>query len=796
MGDPTLISTTPPPAWSLWVGDLGRVSILAATALFAISVLGWLFAADNPRWRRVADWSFGLGALGVFTAFISLGALFVGNRFEFEYVWGHSDIANAIPYRIAGIWSGQEGSFLLWVTGASIFGLLARRGVGDYKRWFTIFYATFLGSICGILAYETPFAHSVFEGHIVVPQNGVGLSPSLQNYWVTIHPPTIFMGFASLTVLFALAMAAMAKRDYETWIPIVRPWAILSATLVGVGLCMGGFWAYETLGWGGFWMWDPVENVSFVPWCLVLAFVHGIIVQTTRKRWHISNLLLGALPFLAFVYGTFLTRSGFLANASVHSFAEMNGSALWVLVGVLFLATFGFLGLWLVRLKQARGDTQAPQATGFHREGFYRYGAILLSAMGLAALIGMSVPLFMALAGKDPKVVEEPLYHMVVPWIFVPLMLVMAAAPFATWRGLGGKEFFRRIYNVLCITVGLAGLLLVGLRLSPLAKIADLAPIINFPMGIKANGLAWLVLLGCICLFVVVANAWRMVEMARGAKLGLGSFVSHIGIAVLMTGLILSRGFERHGETVVMKDHPGRTLNYAISYKGMTSDLYDRNNKLEFEVHDPHDGKLLFVASPGLYYVRTPGGEENPMVWPFIKRAAGHDVYFTLRPPQTEGSAPIEFQPGETKQIGGLMITYEKMTREGEPGVPGTKFGAQLKVVSDQETFAANPTMEIVESGGVQPHPASIDPLFSLAMIGMNAGKQSVTLQMQLTSPMYPIEIYHKPFTSFVWGGTAIMMVGGFMSALYRRPRRKTPEAAEEREETETVEEREPVGVA
>lgn len=796
MGDPTLISTTPPPAWSLWVGDVGRASILLATAFFAVSVLAWLFGASHPKWRRAADWAFGLGSLGLFSAFGSLAALFVANRFEFEYVWGHSDLANAIPYRIAGIWSGQEGSFLLWATGAAIFGLLARRGVGEYKRWFTVVYASFLGAICGILAYETPFAHNLFEGQIVVPENGVGLSPSLQNYWVTIHPPTIFLGFASLTVLFALAIAAMAKKDYETWIPIVRPWAILSTTLVGVGLCMGGFWAYETLGWGGFWMWDPVENVSFVPWCLGLAFVHGIFVQSARKRWQISNLLLGALPFLAFAYGTFLTRSGFLANASVHSFAEMNRSALWVLVGVVGLATLGFLGLWLVRLFQARPDEQAAQAKGFHREGFYRFGAILLCAMGLAALIGMSVPLFMALAGNDPKTVEEPVYHMVLPWVFVPLMLVMAVAPFATWRGLGGKEFTRRIYNVLCITIGLAGLLLVGLRLSPLARIADLAPIINFPMGIKAVGLAWLVFLGCLCLFVVVANVWRLVEMRRGAKLGLGSFVSHIGVAVLVAGLILSRGFERHGETVIMQDHPGRTLAYSISYKGMTSDLYDRDNKVEFEVRDPHDGKLLFVASPGLYYVRTPGGEENPMVWPFIKRSAGHDVYFTLQPPQTEGSAPIQFKPGETKQIGGMAITYEKMVREGEPGVPGTTFGAQLKIDTGEKTMQVRPHMELTESGGVQPHPASIDPLFALAMVGMDAGTQSVTLQLQLTSPMYPIEIYHKPFTSFVWAGTGVMMIGGFMSALYRRPKRTPTKEAEEFDRSETVDDREPVGVA
>lgn len=801
MDDLAPMSSFDPPQWSLMLGDMGRALVILTTVVFALALVASALGAKN----RVADlagrYLFIFGALGILGIFTILGSLFVNNRFEFEYVWGHADTTNSIPYRIAGIWSGQQGSFLLWGLCAAVFGVIVAHGAGKFRRWFTIIYSAFLGSITGILAYESPFRLNMMNGKPFTPEEGVGLAPSLQNYWVIIHPPTIFLGFGSLTAVFALAFAALALRDYEGWIPVVRPWSIVSTTLVGLGLCMGGFWAYETLGWGGFWMWDPVENVSFVPWCFMAAFVHGVLVQSVRKRWQFTNLILAGLPFLAFMYGTFLTRSGVLADASVHSFAEMDRSALKILMGLMIIMVTGFMGMWIWRLVQDRkANAAVDDSHGWNRESFYRTSILLLMGLGTATLIGMSVPLIMALQGQKPKVVEERLYHSVVPWMFVPIMIVLAIAPFVSWRGMKGSDLFKRFYTIFCITIGLTGTLMLGLVATPLGKIADLTKMTAFPGGLEVKGLGWILFLVSVCILAIVGNIWRILELRKAQKLGWGAFVSHMGLCILMAGLIISRGFERHGEAVVMENHPGQLLTYTVKYKGMTSTLMDRNNKILFDVYDAHGGtKPLFTIAPGYYNVPGENGMSNPMVWPDIKHFAFHDFYFTLNPPQTESSDPISFEKGESKTIGGAVFTFLGMDRQGEAGVAGTRFGARFKVSFNGTTKEIMPQMELGMDGPPVNHDADLDDTVKVGLTSMNAASGGATIQLSTGSLMYPVEVYHKPLTILVWLGTGIMTLGGFMSALYRRNRRVKPgDSADHGESTEKPKSKtkEPVGVS
>lgn len=750
---------------------MGRWAVVLAAVLFVAAILFWIRAPRSEKLEKLGRWTFAGGCLSLFASFASLAALFIGNRFEYEYVWGHADSLNTVPYRIAGIWSGQQGSFLLWACSAAVFGLLAASRVGLYRRWFTVAYAVFLGSIAGILIFESPFNLIRSEGQIVVPAEGVGLAPSLQNYWVTIHPPTIFLGFGSLTVLFALAFAALCVRNYDAWVPIVRSWAIVSLTLVGVGLCMGGFWAYETLGWGGFWMWDPVENVSFVPWCLTAALVHGLIVQTTKKKWKMGNLLMGGLPFISFVYGTFLTRSGLLADASVHSFAEMDRSALKLLIGVAALTTGAFAVMWFARTAQFKREAEEvePSARGVRREGFYLAGVILLIAMGLATAIGMSVPFFLALAGKPAKVVEENLYHQVLPFVFVPLMIIMAVAPFVGWRMQPMREVLGKAYTIACLAIGVTGLALLAAVTTPYSQVLGLGGTSKFPGGMEVKALPWFLTLVGLCAFVIIANLWRMIEVGRRSKLGFSPFLAHIGVGVLMAGLIISRAFEQHDETVVMQDHPGQVLNYGVVLKGMTSNKHDRNNAVKLDFVDPKDpSNVLFTATPGLYYVVQQNGEENPMVWPHIERHSLFDTYVTIHPPQTQASEDIPLEVGREAIFSGIKILYKKMVMEGSAGSAGTKFAAELEITSNEGTKTVRPKLELASTGAVQ-HPADIDDALKIALVSMNAADRSVVLQVQLASPMYPVEVFHKPMTALVWIGTGLMTLAGFLAAAYRR---------------------------
>lgn len=767
-----------PPEWSLTVGYLGRGCIFLAIALFMAAAICWLLTPKYAYLRSVAARSFTVGCVSLFGAFTALATLFIDTRLEYTYVYDHGDAANTIPYRVAGIWAGQQGSFLLWACCSALFGLLAVRGTGLLRRWFTITYSGFLLALSSILAYESPFGLNRIDGQPFVPKSGVGLTPALQNYWVTIHPPTIFLGFGSLTVLAAYAFSAMATNKPREWVAMVRPWALISLTVTGVGLCMGGFWAYETLGWGGFWGWDPVENVSFVPWIFSAAFVHGIMVQITKKVWVPANLLLGGLPFLLFVYGTFLTRSGVLNETSVHSFANMDHIALKLLLGFMGISTIVFLGMWFWRAPQYAREFKPQEVPprGLHREALFRLGALLMAGLGLGAAIGMSWPMFMAMGGQKPKVVEPGLYHHTLIWLYIPLMIAMTLGPLVAWRGMGAKEFTNRLWGVFCVTVGAVGVMMMIVARTPEIRQLSVDNFIQFPFGMKVGVMPWILFLTSLSVFVAVANIWRICELIRRSRMSAAAFLAHVGVAVLMAGLIISQGFEQKQEITVQEGSHAVGLGYFVSYKGMSGDTLDRNNKVLFDVQN---GNEKWTASPGLYY--TDGGEEGlrPMVWPHIQPHPFYDIYFALQPPSNELGVATQLAPGETKSLNGYKVTYVKLTQEGEPGKPGTKWGALLKVDDGRGVKDVNPKM-ILGQGDFNEVPAPVNDSTLITMRGMQAGQHSVTFQLLSAKPYYPITMFFKPLTILVWAGTGILAFAGLLSAFYRRVRRVPDGVAEE----------------
>lgn len=762
------------PQWSLWVGMLGRGLIVASIVSFVLSL-----AASFLRPGKLSTGAFVAGCFSLLGSFVTLATLFVADRFEFLYVYQHAQRDNEAYYKIAGIWSGQQGSFLLWACCSAVFGLLALRGTGDYRRWFVATYSAFLGSVAGILAYETPFGLQLIHGKAYVPPDGVGLVPSLQNYWVVIHPPTIFLGFGLLTVLFAYAVAALVSTSYDDWAPRARPWSILSIVLLGLGLCMGGFWAYETLGWGGFWKWDPVENVSFVPWCLTVALTHGLIVQVTRRKWMISNLLLAGLPFLSFVYGTFLTRAGFLDGVSVHSFAQMDRTAHKVLLGFCLTSVIGFASLWTLRAVKSR--SAHPKVGWNDREQAYRMGNILLVLMALATAIGTSVPLFQVMSNQPAKVVEEPVYHGVLVWFMVPILVLMAVGPFLAWRKLTLRELAARLTNILSLTLGVVGFTVLAMKHPTYGIQHDPSERVATPFG-PVPAFPWITGLFGLCAFVVVANSWRLVELWKRSKPSAGAFLSHCGVAIAMAGLIVSRGLERKQEVLLQEGVPSSALEYFLTFKKLGDQLFDKDNKAEFEVAGR--GGEKFVARPGLYYTQQ-GQEVKPMVWPHIERRFTHDLYFTLHPPSFEAGEPLTLKPGETRdyevpdfalnRMLKYKIHFDKLDRTGEAGASGTRFVAILRFTDEEgHVTTVAPHMELAEEGVQQP-PALLNADYFVRLERMEASDKSIEIQMGFTKPLYPIEFYYKPLTGLVWLGTGILTLGGLTSAFARRRRGSLP---------------------
>lgn len=763
--------------WSLAVGLIGRGFVWLAILCCALAA--WLALRDQrePLWRRL----FGIGSVGFLGAFGCLASLFLTHQFQYSYVVSHSALDHELQYLIAGVWSGQQGSFLLWGLLSAVVGFFAVRGTGPYRRWFTFAYALFLAGIAAILSIESPFELiGMVNGKQLVPLDGSGMAPSLLNYWVVIHPPTIFTGFAALTVMFAYAVAALMHRDVVDWIPRVRPWAILSASLLGLGLCMGGFWAYETLNWGGFWMWDPVENTSFVPWCLLLAFVHGMFVQQAKKKWHLWNVLFAAAPFLSFLYGTFMTRSGFLGDTSVHSFAEMDGRALWILIALGGSAVVGFLVAFFANSKAIRAalpNASGSSASLLSREYFYGAGAWMFYAFAFMTAFGMSVPLVQSIFKQEPKVVEEALYHQFLSWVFVPMMLAMAVAPFLNWNGLSFRELFSRITNCIAISIGIIGVLLLWMKSSGFHAPGPDETIHWFDIGgldVHAPKVTWVLFLTGLCLFVAVGSFWRMMESIKKSKQTVGAMLAHFGLGLTLLGLVFSRGFEVKRDVLLHPSEKPAAFGYELTNEGQTRKFGDRNNKMKVRAESLDDA---FTATPGLYFIEGRDGEPQPMMWPSIISRGLMDYYFTLGPPLFEATDPTSFVLSndpvtnpDTKAHKDVVLMYTGYEVQGsilEDGI--SMLTAKMTAATATETFQIEPA--IIVRAGERPVPveARIGDEYKVILHSMNANDHSIIVTLEYVQPAYPMQVFFKPLTLFIWLGVGIMTLGGLLSALVRR---------------------------
>jgi cytochrome c-type biogenesis protein CcmF len=295
-----------------------------------------------------------------FTFSIVLSSVLLMSRllshdFRVSYVASYSGRDLPVYYLFSTFWAGQEGSFLLWLFWGSLIGLFVLKSAKEQEAPVMIVnVASFIG-IVAILVKQSPFRFLA-----ETPADGQGLNPLLQDPWMVIHPPVMFAGFASLSVPFAFAIAALWRKRWDGWVIRAMPWALFTFITLGTAILMGGYWAYKTLGWGGYWGWDPVENTSLVPWLFTAALVHGMFLQKARPRHRKVNLVLAVLAYACILYGTFLTRSGVLADFSVHSFVDL-GITGW-LVGLITVFLGGGAALLAWRWRQIPGEAADPNA--------------------------------------------------------------------------------------------------------------------------------------------------------------------------------------------------------------------------------------------------------------------------------------------------------------------------------------------------------------------------------------------------------------------------------------------------
>src|ERR671934_379056 len=414
--------------------DLGRAALVTAFLLLVYACVGGSLAAWRRRRRLAASAQNALVAAfaaSAVAAAVLLAAL-ARHDFSFRYVADHTSKELPLGYTLTAFWGGQEGSLLLWLLvlcGYSATAVLVTRRVArDLLAW-TVPVLAFVGVFFSFMLVfvSSPFATQV------APADGAGLNPSLQNPYMAIHPPPLYLGYVGLTVPFAFAMGALlARRTDERWIVATRRWTLSAWTFLGIGQLLGAHWAYVEIGWGGYYAWDPVENAALMPWLAATAFLHSVMIQEKRGMLKVWNVLLVILAFGLSLFGTFLTRSG-VVN-SIHSFTQ--GSIGPWFLGFIVAAVAFAVGMILYRLPMLRARTKLESVAS--REAAFLYNHLLPVAFTLTVLWGLAFPLLSEAVRGEQITVGAPYYNFFLRIFGLPLLLLMGLGPLAP-----GKNRYR-----------------------------------------------------------------------------------------------------------------------------------------------------------------------------------------------------------------------------------------------------------------------------------------------------------------------------------------------------------------
>ncbi len=640
------------------IPTLGHWLILLAIGACLFNVGATVFAyraADRNKWLEVAhNAAFASWAL-VASACALLITAFLTDNFGLAYVFQNSSRAQPIPFKISALWGGQGGSLLLWTFVLACYGWAVsaggRRSGSELSPAATSVICATTLFFAGLVAFmANPF--TVIDG--AVPADGNGMNPLLQNYWMQIHPPTLYTGYVGCTVPFAFAVSALLHRRFDAqWVAVIRKWVLFTWIILTVGIVLGGVWAYETLGWGGYWAWDPVENASLMPWLAATAFLHSIMLQARRgllKNW---NIALVTLTFLLSVFGTFLTRSGVIQN-SVHAFTE-SGSGIGP-------ALLWFICLALVStaiLIWARRDELASPAhidNPLSREGVFMLNNLLLLAATAAVLYGTVYPTLAGAFGNSQVVVDKSYFNSVMPPIGLALLALTGIGPLLPWRNATWKSVWKAI------------------KYPALWAIA-FAPLLWF-LADWRTGAATAFTLAFFVALAIGWEFWRGVktlmhkrgESALDASANLvsfnparyGGYIVHLGVALMFVGLTGSSIFKIELDPITLK--PGETMSlgeYTLKFETLARpapmpqnlkdqvvalvSVWDKNGRVTPE-NRPMDPRIDFFKNATANNPAAMAGQEGQTAKrPSIRSTPANDVYLVLAGYDTkDGSAAIK----------------------------------------------------------------------------------------------------------------------------------------------------------
>lgn len=811
--------------------------LLLSGAFLTSLVVMVLYAAaavrGNQSVEKIANRFWYLKGILLLLSSAALIYLIMTHQFQYYYVWNYTSLDLEIKYLFSAFYGGQEGSFMLWILISCLVGVgLIQWTRKPYKApvMFVMALTQFflLSMIIGwdlsfakigaspfrTIAQEMPNAPFIQANPDFVPTDGTGLNDLLKSPWMMIHPPIIFVGFSMMTVPFAFAIASLWTKTYHEWIRPALPWTLAANLSLLTAIFLGGYWAYETLSFGGYWAWDPVENASLVPWLIGTAGIHAMIIQRKSSRAHKASLFLSILAYVAIVYQTFLTRSGVLADQSVHSFVDLG--LYGQLLMYILVMTFMGIGFYLYRYRELPSPEE--ESKFLSREFMTFTGSMLLLILGIIIIVGTSSPIIGRFFVENPTPPEIQFYN---DWS-MPIAIIMA---FGT---VLGQYLFWQKHTWESLA---------GAMITPLL-ITSTATVVSIVLGEVSN--IYYMIYIFAGWFAVIGNSSILIRLIRENLKLTGGTLTHIGFGVLLLGIIASSAYTgplldqrtnaynarvAAGEVYDEEGFPvtqpremfSLDLNrptlinneYMVTYEGYELSDSPRPGQQTYRLRfESIDSERVFYMYPEVYPMLTTSSRTS-IEWsvdPHVQSGWMSDYYLYVAgskyvaqkneelEEQNRNQDPsvsleageeeiqtIEIEQGETIEAGPFSFTFMNFTPAQEAELPdSTQIGIRSLVrvthtpsgnafdveplfavyTEDEVSYTYAPPLEI-ERWGMTVSFTRIFPESDSIELTVDG------LDMEFEEDWVLIVAEEKPFVSVVWLGTFLLM-GGFTISIFR----------------------------
>ena len=795
----------------LWPGQLGHFLVvlsLVASLVASISYFksaGAKLVSDADSWRKIARTAFAIDAFSIFSVFGLIYFIVSKHYFEYYYAWNHSDKSLSPYYLISSIWEGQEGSFLLWGLWHGVLGLIL---IKTAKKWEApVMTVVSLVQLClatmvlGVHFFDikmgsTPFMLTRHLAPILAQnadylnlprmQDGNGLNQLLQNYWMVIHPPILFLGFASTLIPFAYAIAGLWKKDFGGWTKQALPWSLFSAAILGLGIMMGARWAYESLNFGGYWAWDPVENASMVPWLIMVAGIHTQIIYNATGHSLRATYFFYLLSFILILYSTYLTRSGDLQDTSVHAFTNLGLN--WQLRALVLFFLIPSAVLYIKRYRQI--PSIAKEENSYSREFWMFIGSLVLFLGGLFIILFTSLPVINKIFNTNFTVGDDAefFYNRIQIFVAIVLGVLTAATQYLKYKTTSRSYFWKKISipTVIALAISFA--------------VSYWGNINYYTYGIGYLSAIHFALFAGI--YSAVANAGYIWTGFKGKLKAAGSSVGHVGFGIFLVGILISSSKKEvlstnrinplnfgEGNKITGKGTENLTL-----YQGIRNDMgdfwatyvkdtsVDGGRKMYFHIlMEKKDSSESFTLYPDL--MRNTKGQEGVSNNPDAKHYWDHDIfsYINHSSKLQEGEDTTQFKSntvktGDTIFYANGYMTLDKVALNPNDGKfrftsSDTAIVADISVItSDGRKLKANPVYQLKNNQANY----MIDTLFSEGLVValsrvVDAGHIEISVKDSARLvPFIALKVLKFPFINLVWLGTILMVVGFVMSIVRR----------------------------